>query len=84
MATSSTKGRDELRGTTGTYVNLADSILEYAVPEPGRLAHADWLKDEPNDTYHAITWKVADLDRAERHSWPTVSHPDALGRHARH
>ena len=29
------EGRDGLRGTTGTYVNLADSILEYAVPDAG-------------------------------------------------
>jgi hypothetical protein len=61
------EGRDEVRGTTGTYVNLAGSILEYAVPDAGTAAHADWLRDDPNDTYHAITWKVADLERAERH-----------------
>jgi hypothetical protein len=60
-------GRDELRGTTGTYVSLAGSILEYAVPDPGTRAYADWVEDDPNDTYHAITWKVADLERAERH-----------------
>ena len=23
-----------------------------------------WAEDDPNDTYHAITWKVADLERA--------------------
>jgi len=61
------EGRDEVRGTTGTCVKLGDSILEYAVPDPGTPAHADWLKEAPNDTYHAITWKVADLDRAVRH-----------------
>jgi hypothetical protein len=61
------EGRDELRRTTGTSVNLAGSILEYAVPDPGTPAYADWAKDDPNDTYHAITWKVADLERAERH-----------------
>ncbi len=61
------EGRDELRGTTGTYVNLAGSILEYAVPDPGTPAHADWARDDPNDTYHSITWKVVDLARAERH-----------------
>jgi len=61
------EGRDELRGTTGTSVSLAGSILDYAVPDPGTPAHADWAMDDPNDTYHAITWKVADLGRAERH-----------------
>jgi hypothetical protein len=61
------EGRDEVRGTTGTYVSLAGSILEYAVPDVGTAAHADWSGDAPNDTYHAITWKVADLERAERH-----------------
>ena len=61
------EGRDELRGTTGTYVSLAGSILEYAVPDAGTTAHADWARDDPNDTYHAVTWKVADLERARRH-----------------
>lgn len=61
------KGRDEIRGTTGTYISLADSILNYAVPDAGTEAHTDWAEDEPNDTYHSITWKVADLNRAERH-----------------
>jgi hypothetical protein len=61
------EGRDELRGTTGTYVHLADAVLEYAVPDAGTAAHADWAPDDPNDTYHALTWKVVDLERAERH-----------------
>jgi len=61
------EGRDDLRGTAATYVKLADSILAYAVPDVGTAAHADWARGDPNDTYHAITWKVADLERAERH-----------------
>jgi catechol 2,3-dioxygenase-like lactoylglutathione lyase family enzyme len=61
------EGRDEIRGTSSTYVHLADSILEYAVPDAGTPAHADWSGDDPNDTYHSITWKVADLERTERH-----------------
>lgn len=61
------EGRDELRGTSGTYVHLADSVLEYAVPDVGTAAHADWVTSDPDDTYHAISWKVADLERAERH-----------------
>ena len=61
------EGRDEIRDTSSTFVHLADSMLEYAVPDAGSPAHADWSHDDPNDTYHSITWKVADLDRAERH-----------------
>lgn len=61
------EGRDELRGTTGTYVSLAGSILEYAVPDIGTRAHSDWAEGDPNDTYHSITWKVADLAHVERH-----------------
>jgi hypothetical protein len=61
------QGRDELRGTTCTYVRLADTTLEYAVPDPGTAAHADWQTRVPLDTYHSITWQVADLDKAERH-----------------
>ena len=60
-------GRNELLGADSTYLHFADSILEYAVPDAETDAHADWSLDAPNDTYHAITWKVIDLDRAERH-----------------
>jgi hypothetical protein len=61
------EGRDELRGTTGAYVDVAGSILEYAVPDVGTRAYSDWSKEDPDDTYYSITWKVADLERAERH-----------------
>ncbi len=61
------EGRDGLRGTTGTYVHLADSILEYAVPDVGTAGHADWARNDPDDTYHSVTWQVADLERARRH-----------------
>jgi catechol 2,3-dioxygenase-like lactoylglutathione lyase family enzyme len=61
------QGRDELRGTASTYVFLGDSVLEYGVPDEGTAAHADWALGEPSDTYHSITWKVADLERVERH-----------------
>jgi hypothetical protein len=61
------EGRDEVFGATGTYVRLSDSILEYAVPDEGTLAHDDWSTVAPNDVYHSITWKVVDLDRVERH-----------------
>ncbi len=61
------QGRNEVLGTSSTYVQLADSVLEYAVADEGTAAHADWEQGAPNDTYHAITWKVADLARVERH-----------------
>jgi catechol 2,3-dioxygenase-like lactoylglutathione lyase family enzyme len=60
-------GRDEARGTSGLCVSVADSVIEFAVAPEGTAAHKDWLKDAPNDTYHAITWKVADLRRARHH-----------------
>jgi catechol 2,3-dioxygenase-like lactoylglutathione lyase family enzyme len=61
------EGRNELVGATSTYVDLGESILEYAVPDEGTAAHADWANAAPLDTYHSITWKVADLERVERH-----------------
>lgn len=60
-------GHDEIRGVTGSYVHLADSVLQYAVPDEGSAAAADFAAHGPNDVYHAITWKVADIDRVERH-----------------
>ena len=30
-------------------------------------AHADWTTTAPNDTYHSLTFQVADLDRAAEH-----------------
>jgi catechol 2,3-dioxygenase-like lactoylglutathione lyase family enzyme len=61
------EGRNELLGATSTYVHLGGTTLEYAVPDDGTPAHDDWQAREPSDTYHAITWKVADLAVAERH-----------------
>ena len=61
------EGRDDLRRATSTFLHVGGSTLEYAVPDAGSLAYADWLTGDPNDIYHAITWKVADLERAEKH-----------------
>ena len=61
------RGRDEIRGADSTYVQLADAVFEFAVPDEGTPAQQDWQQDAPKDTYHAITFKVADLDRARRH-----------------
>lgn len=61
------EGRNELLGATSTYVHLAGSTVECAVPDRGTSAYTDWETRAPNDTYHSITWQVASLERAERH-----------------
>lgn len=61
------EGRNELLGAKSTYVHVGDATLEYAVPDEGTAAHDDWAQNHPRDTYHAITWKVVDLERAEHH-----------------
>jgi hypothetical protein len=61
------EGRNELLGATSTYVHLAGSTIEFAIPDPGSAAYRDWTGRAPYDTYHAITWKVGSLQRAERH-----------------
>lgn len=61
------EGRNELRGTSSIYVRLADAIIEFAVPDAGTPAFHDWQKRAPYDTYHALTWVVADLAKAEQH-----------------
>jgi catechol 2,3-dioxygenase-like lactoylglutathione lyase family enzyme len=60
-------GRDEVTGADATYVFLGDALLQVAVPDEGTAAYADWAATAPADTYHAITWKVADIDRAVAH-----------------
>jgi catechol 2,3-dioxygenase-like lactoylglutathione lyase family enzyme len=61
------EGRNEIRGITSTYIHLGDGVYEFAVPDQGSAAHADWASDPSGDVYHAITWKVQDLDKVERH-----------------
>lgn len=61
------EARNEVRGTSSTYIHLGDGVYEFAVPDDGTAAHADLATDPSADTYHAITWKVQDLDRVERH-----------------
>lgn len=60
-------GRNELLGASSTYVHLAGSTVECAVPDGNTPAYTDWETRAPNDTYHSITWQVASLERAERH-----------------
>jgi catechol 2,3-dioxygenase-like lactoylglutathione lyase family enzyme len=61
------EGRDEVTGAAASYVHLADTVLQVAVPDQGTAAYADWTATAPNDTYHSLTFKVADLDRAAEH-----------------
>jgi len=61
------QGRDEVIGAAASYVALADSVLQVASPDQGTAAYADWTTTAPNDTYHSLTFKVADLDRAAEH-----------------
>jgi len=59
---------DDLFGTDSTFVALADGIFELATPtREGSYTMVDWKRNAPEDTYHAITWKVRDLDRVARH-----------------
>jgi catechol 2,3-dioxygenase-like lactoylglutathione lyase family enzyme len=60
------EGRNQLLGASSTYVHLADTTLEFAVPDRGTAAYAQWSTREPDDTYHAITWMVADLEQVAR------------------
>lgn len=60
-------GRDEVIGADATYVFLGHSVLQIAVPDQGTAAYVDWTTTAPNDTYHSITWKVADLHRTAEH-----------------
>lgn len=61
------EGRDEVRRTSGPYVQVADAVIHYGVPDRGSPAAAELAGKLPADKYHALTWKVVDLDRVERH-----------------
>ena len=61
------KGYNELRGTDSTYVALADGVFELAIPtREGSIAMEDWKRNAPFDTYHALTFKVKDLDKSAK------------------
>jgi catechol 2,3-dioxygenase-like lactoylglutathione lyase family enzyme len=61
------EGRDEVRGLESVYLWIADAVYEFAVPDKGTPAHADWPPGIPRDTYHAITFQVRDLDQVAQH-----------------
>lgn len=61
------EGRNETIGATSTYVQVADGIYEFAVPDQHTAAYADWQSGAPSDTYHAISFQVTDLAKAVDH-----------------
>lgn len=70
------EARNDLLGTTSTYVWLKDSLLEYAMPDEDNtpaMASLDGttkpslLGMPQEDRYHLITWKVQGLDAVARH-----------------
>ncbi len=60
------EGRDEARGLTGPYVQVADAVIHYGVPDAGTEAAKELADKLPADKYHAMTWKVVDLGKVER------------------
>lgn len=61
------QGHNPVIKADSTFVAVGDCLLEYAVPAPGSTAREELAKHAPNDAYYAITWKVTDLERAEKH-----------------
>ncbi|EXJ86932.1 hypothetical protein A1O3_03886 [Capronia epimyces CBS 606.96] len=64
------QGCNELLETDSTYIALGDGVYEVAVPtRAGSFAARDLRFNAPFafDTYHALTWKVADLSKVRRH-----------------
>jgi catechol 2,3-dioxygenase-like lactoylglutathione lyase family enzyme len=62
------EGRNDLLATQSTFVALADGVIELGQPlEEGSPAMRDWQKHAPADAYHALTWKVRDLDQVASH-----------------
>ncbi|MGW2824330.1 VOC family protein [Streptomyces sp. NPDC001443] len=60
-------GQDELRDLSGPFVRLAGTVLHFASPQADDEANGEGVGEVSLDTYHAITWKVADLERAAKH-----------------
>ncbi len=79
------EGRDELRGTTVTSVDLAGSILEYAVPDvgsPGPRGLGQRRPDTTRTTRSPGRWQTSN-GRAPPPS-PRRPDRDAIRRHPRH
>jgi len=62
------EGRNEVLATDSTYIALAEGVYELARPlEDDSPAMKDWQRSAPEDTYHALTWQVGDLDQVADH-----------------
>ena len=62
------QGRNEVLETDSTYIALADAIYEFATPtSEDSYAMEDWKRNAPDDTYHALTFKVKDLSQVAAH-----------------
>jgi catechol 2,3-dioxygenase-like lactoylglutathione lyase family enzyme len=62
------QGRNELLETDSTYISLGDDVYEIAVPvRAGSIAAKDVTWNAPFDTYHAITFRTADLAKVRQH-----------------
>jgi len=63
--------KNTLRGTDSVFVLLADAVYEFATPIPSTDSYAlrdfEARRNKAEDVYHALTWKVEDLGRAEAH-----------------
>lgn len=61
------QGRNAALQSESTFVALADAVFEFATPDKGTPAFAALSAQAPHDAYYALTWKVSDLARVERH-----------------
>ena len=61
------EGRDEQRGLSGPYVQLADAVFHYAKPDAGTEAASALPAKAPADKYWAFTFNILDLDRVAAH-----------------
>ena len=60
--------KNDRLGTDSVYIGLADAVFEYANPiELDTVARKTWQKNGRNDTYYAMTFNVADLEKVQRH-----------------
>jgi len=62
------RARNQLLETDSVYVSLGDGVYELATPtRAGSFAAEDVEWNAPFDTYHALTWKVRELGKVEKH-----------------
>jgi catechol 2,3-dioxygenase-like lactoylglutathione lyase family enzyme len=59
------RSRDDTQGMTSTFVRLADTVLEFAVPDAGS-PEAEAVA-QGRDRYVGVTLQVADVEAAGRH-----------------